>query len=112
VTGRRPGATRISPYASSRSRPAAVFIWTERPLVSRRTDTTSACPPDHAHFNGSVNLADADSVTREIAVRVPSGLRRIPDEETGDRGSWIVFQGVIPAGVRLRTLRPPAFQAA
>ncbi len=49
-------------------------------------------PPDHVHFNGSVNLADADSVMREIASRVPSGLRRIPDGETGDRASWIFFQ--------------------
>jgi len=31
-------------------------------------------PPDHVHFNGSVNLSDAGSVTREIAARVPSGL--------------------------------------
>jgi hypothetical protein len=49
-------------------------------------------PPDHVHFNGSVNLADAESVMREIAARVPSGLRRIPDGETGDRGNWIAFQ--------------------
>lgn len=49
-------------------------------------------PPVHAHFNGSVNLADAESVMREIAARVPSGLRRIPDGETGDRGNWIFFQ--------------------
>ena len=49
-------------------------------------------PPDHVHFNGSVNLADAESVMREIAVRVPSGLRRIPDGETGDRRNWIFFQ--------------------
>ena len=49
-------------------------------------------PADHVHFNGSVNLADAESVMREIAARVPSGLRRIPDGETGDRGNWIVFQ--------------------
>jgi hypothetical protein len=49
-------------------------------------------PPDHVHFNGSVNLADAESVMREIASRVPSGLRRIPDGETGDRGNWIFFQ--------------------
>jgi len=48
--------------------------------------------PTHAHFNGSVNLADADSVMREIATRVPSGLRRVPDGETGDRGNWIFFQ--------------------
>ncbi len=49
-------------------------------------------PPTHAHFNGSVNLADAESVMREIASRVPAGLRRIPDGETGDRGNWIFFQ--------------------
>ena len=49
-------------------------------------------PADHVHFNGSVNLADAESVMREIAGRVPSGLRRIPDGETGDRGNWIFFQ--------------------
>jgi hypothetical protein len=49
-------------------------------------------PPDHVHFNGSVNLADAESVMREIVSRVPSGLRRIPDGETGDRGGWIFFQ--------------------
>jgi hypothetical protein len=49
-------------------------------------------PPDHVHFNGSVNLADAGSVMREIVSRVPSGLRRIPDGETGDRAGWIFFQ--------------------
>jgi hypothetical protein len=49
-------------------------------------------PPDHVHFNGSVNLADAESVMREITSRVPSGLRRLPDGETGDRGNWIFFQ--------------------
>ena len=49
-------------------------------------------PVDHAHFNGSVNLSDAESVMREIAARVPSGVRRIPDGETGERGTWILFQ--------------------
>ena len=49
-------------------------------------------PPTHVHFNGSVNLADAELVMREIVSRVPSGLRRIPDGETGDRGNWIFFQ--------------------
>jgi hypothetical protein len=49
-------------------------------------------PADHVHFNGSVNLGDAESVMREIASRIPSGLRRIPDGETGDRGNWIMFQ--------------------
>jgi hypothetical protein len=49
-------------------------------------------PPTHVHFNGSVNLADAGSVMREIIARVPSGVRRVPDGETGDRGNWIFFQ--------------------
>jgi hypothetical protein len=61
--------------------------------------------PDHVHFNGSVNLADTETVMREIAARVPAGLRRIPDGETGDRAGWIVFQlekfmavpGLVPA---------------
>ncbi len=49
-------------------------------------------PPAYVHFNGSVNLADAESVMREIVSRVPSGVRRVPDGETGDRGNWIFFQ--------------------
>jgi hypothetical protein len=49
-------------------------------------------PPTGVHFNGSVNLADSESVMREIVSRVPSGVRRIPDGETGDRGNWIFFQ--------------------
>jgi hypothetical protein len=48
-----------------------------------------ACGP--CLFNGSVNLVDTESVMREIAARVPSGLRRMPDGETGDRGNWIFF---------------------
>jgi hypothetical protein len=49
-------------------------------------------PPNHVHFNGSVNLADTESVMREIVSRVPAGVRRIPDGETGDRNNWIFFQ--------------------
>ena len=49
-------------------------------------------PPSHVHFNGSVNLADTESVMREIVSRVGSGFRRVPDGETGDRGNWIFFQ--------------------
>jgi hypothetical protein len=49
-------------------------------------------PPTHVHFNGSVNLADTETVMREITARMPAGLRRIPDGETGDRGNWIFFQ--------------------
>jgi hypothetical protein len=49
-------------------------------------------PPTTVHFNGGVNLADAESVMREIATRVPDGVRRIPDGETGARQQWIFFQ--------------------
>ena len=49
-------------------------------------------PASHVHFNGSVNLADAETVMREIAARVPAGLRRVPDGETGHRAGWIFFQ--------------------
>jgi hypothetical protein len=59
-------------------------------------------PPSSVHFNGSVNLTDAETVMREIASRVPIGLRRLPDGETGDRGRWILFQ----LG---RLLQSPAF---
>ena len=49
-------------------------------------------PPSRVHFNGGVNLPDADTVMREIAARVPDGVSRIPDGETGDRQQWIFFQ--------------------
>jgi hypothetical protein len=49
-------------------------------------------PPSTVHFNGSVNLPDAETVMREIIARVPADVQRIPDGETGDRGNWIVFQ--------------------
>jgi len=44
------------------------------------------------HFNGSVNLTNAEAVMREIASRVPSGVSRIPDGETGDRHGWVFCQ--------------------
>ncbi len=49
-------------------------------------------PPTGIHFNGGVNLADAETVMREICERIPSGFRCIPDGETGDRQQWIFFQ--------------------
>ncbi len=49
-------------------------------------------PPSAVHFNGSVNLPDAETVMRAIAEKVPVGLRRIPDGETGDRLGWIRYQ--------------------
>jgi hypothetical protein len=49
-------------------------------------------PPTTVHFNGGVHLSDAETVMREIAARVPDGVRRVPDGETGDRQNWIFFQ--------------------
>jgi hypothetical protein len=49
-------------------------------------------PPTAVHFNGSVNLPDGETVMREISSRIPNGVRRMTDGETGDRGYWINFQ--------------------
>lgn len=49
-------------------------------------------PPDSVHFNGSVNLPDAETVMREISTRIPRGVRRMTDGETGERHHWITFQ--------------------
>ncbi len=49
-------------------------------------------PPTAVHFNGSVNLPDAETVMREISTRIPHGVRRMTDGETGDRNYWISFQ--------------------
>ncbi len=49
-------------------------------------------PPSSVHFNGSVNLPDAETVMREISSRIPRGVRRMTDGETGERGYWIMFQ--------------------
>lgn len=49
-------------------------------------------PPSRVHFNGSVNLPDAETVMREISTRVPSGVHRVTDGETGERSYWIEFQ--------------------
>jgi hypothetical protein len=49
-------------------------------------------PPTSVHFNGSVNLPNAETVMREISSRVPAGVRRMTDGETGERNYWILFQ--------------------
>jgi hypothetical protein len=49
-------------------------------------------PASSVHFNGSVNLPDAETVMREISSRIPSGVRRMTDGETGERGYWIHYQ--------------------
>jgi hypothetical protein len=69
-----------------------------------------AMPADHVHFNGSVNLAGGETVMREITSRVPSGLRRLPDGETGDRNNWIFFQ--LQRFLQLPWLVPEGLDAA
>jgi hypothetical protein len=49
-------------------------------------------PPTDVHFNGSINLPDTETVMREIVARVPKGVSRIPDGETGERQQWVFFQ--------------------
>jgi hypothetical protein len=49
-------------------------------------------PPCAAHFNGSVNLPDAEAAMRTISEKVPVGLRRIPGGETGKRLGWLRYQ--------------------
>jgi hypothetical protein len=49
-------------------------------------------PPSSVHFNGSVNLPDGETVMQEICSRIPMGVRRMTDGETGERGYWILFQ--------------------
>lgn len=49
-------------------------------------------PATKVHFNGSVNLAGTETVMREITSRVPAGVSRIPDGETGERSNWAAFQ--------------------
>jgi hypothetical protein len=49
-------------------------------------------PPTSVHFNGSVNLSDTETVMREISSRIPAGVHRMTDGETGERGYWILFQ--------------------
>src|SRR5215470_7217894 len=44
------------------------------------------------HLVGSVPLASADAVFREVAAAIGDRLRRIPDGETGPRSDWIVWQ--------------------
>jgi len=61
------------------------------PVGERRMERIEM-PPSSVHFNGSVNLLDAETVMREISSRVPRGVRRMTDGETGDRGYWILFQ--------------------
>ena len=62
----------------------APIVGSEREGASRRGKG--------AHLVGSVPLADSEAVFREVAARLGSHLRRIPDGETGARANWIQWQ--------------------
>jgi hypothetical protein len=59
---------------------------------SASADEEAWVPASSVHFNGSVNLPDAETVMREISSRIPRGVRRMTDGETGERGYWIHYQ--------------------
>lgn len=46
----------------------------------------------NAHFVGSINQPDAESVFRAVAEHVGTRAKRIPDGEVGERFYWIQFQ--------------------
>ena len=46
----------------------------------------------NAHFVGSINQPDAESVFRTVAEHVGDRAKRIPDGEVGERFYWIQFQ--------------------
>src|SRR5262249_52446592 len=65
-------------------------------------------PPRGAHLVGSFPLSSADEVFRTASEALGRHVRRIPDGETGDRSSWIVWQlGVLQAQPQFETV-PPA----
>lgn len=49
-------------------------------------------PLTDVHFNGSVNMRDAETVLRELGARVGGLAHAYPDGETGDRNVWVFFQ--------------------
>lgn len=69
-------------------------------------------PLANVHLNGSINLADTRTVFEEVTARVPMGLRRIPDGETGERSTWVTWQvsrfDESPDFERVATTNPPS----
>ena len=53
---------------------------------------TKQCPGRGVHLNGSVPLANAESVFRTVAERLGNDLTRMPDGETGERANWVQWQ--------------------
>lgn len=61
------------------------------------------------HLCGSVPLSNAADVFLQIATRVGSHIRRIPDGETGERDNWVVWQlPKLQAHPDLVTVPPPS----
>jgi len=60
------------------------------------------------HLVGSVPLANAEAVFRQVAAAIGDRLRRIPDGETGPRSDWIVWQLPIFTAQSDLEIVPPA----
>src|SRR5260370_12588760 len=63
------------------------------------------------HLVGSVPLANAEAVFRELAMGLGDRLRRIPDGETGPRSDWIVWQLPIFTSQSDLEIVPPAAES-
>ena len=59
-------------------------------------------PPTTAHPNGSVNLADAETVMREVLRRIP----RQAYEESYEVFRRLEVKGLVPPGVRFQAQHP------
>ena len=65
-------------------------------------------PATDVHFNGAVNMPDAETVFRELASRVGDLAHAYPDGETGPLNRWAMYpldallatEGLADAGVR------------
>src|SRR5262249_28155709 len=47
--------------------------------------------PRNIHLVGSVPMADAEQVFREVSAALGSRVKRLPDGETGERSDWITW---------------------
>jgi hypothetical protein len=75
--------------------------------------TTTAVRPKGAHLVGSVPLESSEQVFRTAAATLGAHLERIPDGETGERTTWIAWQGPhLAAHPQFEVEEPPPGQYA
>jgi SAM-dependent methyltransferase len=59
------------------------------------------------HLAGSIPLANAEEVFREVSDKLGDRLRRIPDGETGPRSDWILWQYPVFSALPQFVVGPP-----